>query len=59
MRTMNSNYFFIFSSNVESTDDLVPSLDISELNSELSNELLDEMQTIMNSSRSDNTMTWL
>ncbi|XP_021947210.1 transcriptional coactivator YAP1 isoform X2 [Folsomia candida] len=45
--------------NVESTDDLVPSLDISELNSELSNELLDEMQTIMNSSRSDNTMTWL
>lgn len=41
--------------NVESTDDLVPSLHLSE---ELSNELLDEMQSIINS-KSDNTMTWL
>lgn len=41
--------------NVESTDDLVPSLQLSE---ELSNELLDEMQSIINS-KSDNTMTWL
>ncbi|CAG7829023.1 unnamed protein product [Allacma fusca] len=44
------------SENVESTDDLVPSLQLSE---ELSNELLlDEMQSIINS-KTDNTMTWL
>jgi len=39
---------------VDSTDDLVPSL----LPDELSSELLDEMQSIMNS-KSDNGMTWL
>ena len=44
------------SENVESSDDLVPSLQLSE---ELSNEiLLDEMQSLINS-KSDNTMTWL
>ncbi|ODN04606.1 Transcriptional coactivator YAP1 [Orchesella cincta] len=39
---------------VDSTDDLVPSL----LPDELSSELLDEMQSIINS-KSDNGMTWL
>lgn len=42
---------------VESSDDLVPSLN-NPFSEELSNELLDEMQSIINS-KSDNTMTWL
>lgn len=43
--------------NVESTDDLEPTLGMEELSPDAAI-LLDEMHLIMNS-KSDNTMTWL
>ncbi|XP_071441501.1 transcriptional coactivator YAP1 isoform X1 [Hetaerina americana] len=44
------------SDNVDPTDDLVPSLQLSE---EFSSEILDDVQSLINPSKQDNALTWL
>lgn len=57
MATLDGPDISSLSDNIDSTDDLVPSLQLSE---EFSSDILDDVQSLINpNSRPDNVLTWL